>query len=132
MQSSQIRALVLVIALPLCTVSALAAAEGALDGRSFHGTTAARGQETGEADTLVFADGTFRSLGCDEYGFAAAPYSAEEEDGTIHFEAEAVSETEGTISWQGVVTGDAVRATFLWTKEGQEPIEYLFEGEEAD
>jgi hypothetical protein len=52
------------------------AAQGALDGRTFVGETGEKGKPKGEADELVFLNGTFRSKGCDQYGFAAAPYTA--------------------------------------------------------
>lgn len=104
---------------------------GLLDGRTFEGTTSEVGGEAGEADALIFADGTFRSAGCDEYGFTATPYTAAEEDGVIRFEATTTSPEEGQITWTGTVEGDRAEATFVWTKEGQDPIEYRFEGTAA-
>ena len=123
---------VLLAILSLVTlVPASAEAPGILDGRSFSVLVGEQGHDSGDPDTLIFVAGGFRSTGCDAYGFQPTAYTAEERDGAIHWRAEATSETEGTISWTGVVTGSDVAGDFVWAKAGQDPIEYWFEGTES-
>ena len=105
-----------------------AAEKGALDGKSFVGETGEKGKVKGDKDELIFADGKFRSTGCDQYGFTAVPYATKKEGGSISFEAHSTSEKEGTIHWTGKVTGDDCEGTFVWSKPGQKDIEYWFKG----
>jgi hypothetical protein len=77
-----------------------------------------------EADTLVFDKGRFHSTGCDPYGFPAAKYISTS-DG---FEADTESAKEGKIHWKGTVQGDHIQGSYVWTKAGQAPIEYVFDG----
>jgi len=100
---------------------------GTLDGKTFTVSVTEQGNEP-TPDTLTFTAGTFRSTACDEYGFTAAPYITTESDGTVQFSAAATSDTEGTITWSGTVSGDAVSGTFLWEKKGQDAINYTYEG----
>ena len=102
----------------------------ALDGLSFSIQTADSAGEEGP-DTLLFVDGTFESTDCRQWGFTAAPYTATDADGTVSFSAEAASESEGTASWTGTITGDQISGTMVWSKEGQEPITYTFSGAAA-
>jgi hypothetical protein len=108
------------------------AGEGMLDGKTFVVEMGEVGTEEGEADDLVFTMGTFRSTGCDPYGFTAAPYVAMEKDGSIHFEAEAASPTEGRMVWKGVATGDAVEGSATWYKGDEKRAEYWYRGRLAD
>lgn len=102
---------------------------GALDGKIFTATTGEAGKPTGEKDELIFKDGTFRSVACDPYGFASAPYTATKNaDGSMAFEAKTSSPKEGTIRWQGKVQGEAIAGTYVWEKVGQKPISYWFKG----
>jgi hypothetical protein len=100
---------------------------GALDGKTFTVSVTEQGKEP-TPDTLTFTAGTFRSTACDEYGFGAASYTTSESDGTVQFSASATSDTEGAITWSGTITGDAVSGSFVWEKEGQDPISYTYEG----
>ena len=61
----------------------------ALDGRSFQGVFIEKGKTSGDADTLVFRDGKFRSSACDRYGYSEAPYKAASAGDMTRFEAEA-------------------------------------------
>lgn len=114
----------------LFLVSPVVAASGALDGSVFTVSMAEQGGEA-QADTLTFADGTFHSSACDQYGFAAAAYETTDADGAISFEATATSATEGENRWTGTVSGDAIRGTLVWSKAGQDPITYEFSGTRA-
>lgn len=108
----------------------LFAAAGMLDGKTFEGMGAEKGKEATDKDkdTLIFADGKFRSTGCDQFGFTPAAYTATKNGDAIDFESTATSEKEGSIHWKGTVKGDAVEGTYVWTKPGQKEIEYWFKG----
>ncbi len=105
-----------------------ASAEGLLDGKTFEAEASEKGKEDKTPDTLIFKDGMFTSTDCEQYGFKAAPYSATEQDGVISFESQATSDTEGTVAWSGTVDGGNISGTFVWTKPGQDAIEYTYSG----
>lgn len=116
----------IVFVLSVLSISMLAAAgEGALDGKTFTGTMGETGKE-GDKDELVFKDGEFTSVACQEYGFGAAPYTATVSGDATTFEADTVSEKEGKMHWTGTLKGSELTGTAVWTKEGQAPIEYWF------
>lgn len=63
----------------LCTLTMMltaapALASGTLDGKRFDGVFMERGKTSGDADTLTFRDGRFRSSACDKYGYSDAAY----------------------------------------------------------
>src|SRR6185369_16037479 len=67
----------------LAAVPAARAAAGPLDGKRFVGETGEVGKEKGEKEEFVFKDGTFDPIGCHQYGFTAAAYSAAGEGKTV-------------------------------------------------
>jgi len=99
-----------------------------LDGKTFIVDFSEKGKTESTKDTLVFADGTFRSVGCDQYGFTAAPYTATEEGEQVGFTASATSDTEGTMDWTGTVSGETIEGEVTWAKEGQDAIDYEYTG----
>lgn len=108
------------------------ASAGSLDGKTFTIMIDDPTVEEPYEDTLIFEDGKFRSVACDEYGFDWAPYTTQAmAGGIVRFEVTAESEEEGTNHWVGKAVEDRIEGQFTWTKEGQEPIEYSFEGEVA-
>lgn len=122
----------LVAGLVLAVAGSAAAEEGMLDGKTFAVELVEVGAEEGDADSLAFAMGTFRSSACDTYGFTAAPYTAMEKDGAVHFEAETTSPTEGRMHWKAVVTNDAIEGTAVWYKDDEKKAEYRFTGTLAE
>ena len=46
-----------------------------LDGRNFIGIVLERGKTEGDADTIMFRAGRFRSSACDRYEYGDGPYS---------------------------------------------------------
>lgn len=68
-------------------------------------------------DRLIFRGGDFHSESCIPFGFSRRPYWIRVEGDTIHFLAETVSPTHGTMVWRGTVTGDHLEGNYLWTKE---------------
>jgi hypothetical protein len=104
--------------------SAGADAPVTLDGKTFVGETAEKGKSAQSSpEEIVFKDGTFRSKACDAYGFTEAAYTVKTRYGAAIFSAETHSPNEGTIRWKGKVEGDKLEGTYIWTKEGQPPME---------
>jgi len=88
-----------------------------LDGKSYVGQNGSKGMPAHHPDELIFANGQFHSTSCDPYGFGTGTYKTELSGGNVTFEAITQSPTHGQISWRGVVTGDTLDATMIWTKE---------------
>ncbi len=104
--------------------AAPAAAQGTiLDGRRFDGVFIERGKTSGDADTLTFKGGRFRSSACDRYGYSDATYQASAAGDAIAFEAETDSPKYGKLRWKGVVRGDKLDATATSLREGKPPVE---------
>lgn len=95
----------------------------ALDGRSFEGVFIQRGKTSGDADTLVFKDGRFRSSACDRYGYSDAMYKTAAAGDAMRFEAETQSAKYGRLLWTGVVRGGKLDATATMVRDGKTNIE---------
>jgi hypothetical protein len=89
-----------------------------LDGRSYHGVVLERGKSDGDADTLIFTDGRFRSTACDRYGYGEGTYSASRDGDRIHFDAETESPRFGRLRWQGTVSGRRLDGTLTMVRDG--------------
>lgn len=98
---------------------------GPLDGKTFSGEAGYAGKD-GHPDAFVFTAGTFRSTGCDPYGFTAAPYEAMGDGDAIRFKAVTKSPTDGTITWMGKAAGDRIEGTAVWRPMGKKPVEMWF------
>jgi len=94
-----------------------------LEGRRFDGVFLQRGKTSGDADTLTFQGGRFRSSACDRYGYGDAAYRATAQGDAIVFEAETESAKYGKLVWRGVVRGDKLDATAIMPREGKSAIE---------
>jgi hypothetical protein len=88
-----------------------------LDGRRFDGIVLERGKCAGDADSLIFEGGRFRSTACDRYGYGDGAYTATQAAGEIAFEAETVSPRYGTLRWRGVVRGPRLDATLTMVRD---------------
>src|SRR4029450_5099383 len=101
----------------LCALAILASAPAlagdALDGKRFDGVFMERGKTSGDADTLTFRDGRFRSSACDKYGYSDAAYKASAQGDTTVFEAETESAKYGKLLWKGTVRGEKLDATVM-------------------
>jgi len=110
-------------------------AGGVLDGKTFVVKQGEKGEEAKGSDTLIFKDGKFRSVGCDEYGFGEAPYKATVEGDTIKFVADTTSESKGKMHWEGTVKGDMIEVNYVWIdkshwyKWNPKPLEKWAKGE---
>jgi hypothetical protein len=89
----------------------------ALDGRSFE--IVGRDLDSGEVldDVLVFRDGGFQSVNCEEYcAFGFSDYETKADGDAVHFKARAICpDAPHTVMWHGVVTGDMVELRGTWT-----------------
>jgi hypothetical protein len=90
-----------------------------LDGRQFAGVVLECGKTAGDADTLVFEGGRFRSTACDRYGYGDGAYRASEAVDGVAFEAETESAKYGQLRWRGVVRGPRMDATLTMVRDGQ-------------
>ncbi len=104
-------------------VPASPAFAGALDGRSFDGVFLERGKTSGDADTIIFKDGRFRSTACDRYGYSDASYKTSSEGDNLRFEAETQSPKYGKLQWSGVVRGGKLDATVMMVQPGKTAVE---------
>lgn len=104
-------------------VPASPALAGALDGRSFEGVFLERGKTSGDADTLIFKDGRFRSTACDRYGYSDAAYRISADADGMRFEAETHSPKYGKLQWSGVVRGGKLDATVMMLQPGKPAVE---------
>lgn len=88
-----------------------------LDGKSFHIVGA--DLDSGEVltDELVFKDGTFQSINCQDYcDFGWTAYETRAVGDVIEFKASPVCpEAPHTVVWYGTVTGDALELEGTWT-----------------
>jgi hypothetical protein len=83
----------------------------ALDGMRFDGIVLEQGKTSGDAETITFRDGRFRSSACEPYGYGDGPYQAIVEGDAISFTAETKSPTYGKLLWKGVVRGPRLDGT---------------------
>ena len=95
----------------------------ALDGRSFEGVFIQRGKTSGDADTIVFRNGRFRSTACDRYGYSDAVYKTAPGGDATRFEAETESPKYGRLLWSGMVRGGKLDATATMVRDGKSNIE---------
>ncbi len=101
------------------TASPTPSATASLDGRRFDGIVLEAGNTQGDADTLLFANGRFRSTACDRYGYGDGAYTARREGERLHFEAEMESPQYGRLRWHGTITGRRLDGTLVMLRDGQ-------------
>ena len=118
----RIASLLGMFAVATCVVPPSLAA-GNLDGRSFQGVFLERGKTSGDADTIIFKDGRFRSTACDQYGYSDAVYKTSSAGDVTTFEAETHSAKYGKLLWSGVVRGKKLDATVMMVRDGKSPVE---------
>jgi hypothetical protein len=90
-----------------------------LDGRRFDGVVLERSKTSGDADTLTFAKGQFRSSACDRYGYGDGPYRASVAGDGLAFEAETESAQYGKLRWSGTVRGEKLDGTLTMIRDGK-------------
>jgi hypothetical protein len=90
-----------------------------LDGRTFDGIVLECGKTSGDADTLIFKNGRFRSTACDRYEYGDAPYATVVTSDAVTFSAETESPKYGQLRWQGVVRGRRLDGTLTMVRDGK-------------
>ena len=90
-----------------------------LDGRTFDGIVLECGKTAGDADSLIFKNGRFRSTACDRYQYGDGPYTTVTAGDTVTFSAETESPKYGKLRWQGVVRGRRLDGTLTMLRDGQ-------------
>jgi len=88
-----------------------------LDGKTFLAQSGEKGKKASNKDTIVFRDGRFLSEGCIQWGFGDAAYATGTEGDGIRFQTRTVSPTHGAMVWNGIVKGDTIEATSIWTRD---------------
>jgi len=102
----------------MSAVSTLHSQTHPLDGRRFDGVVLECGKTAGDADTLTFEGGRFRSSACDRYDYGDGAYTATAAAGEIAFEAETISPKYGKLLWRGVVRGPRLDGTLTMVRDG--------------
>jgi uncharacterized protein with FMN-binding domain len=90
-----------------------------LDGKQFHGVVLERGKTSGDAETVMFEKGRFRSTACDAYGYGDGPYTATLSGDSIKFKAQTESAQYGQLQWQGVIQGGRLDGTLTMMRDGR-------------
>ena len=90
-----------------------------LDGRRFDGVVLERGKTSGDADTLIFERGRFRSTACDRYGYGDGAYAATQQGEAVSFTAETESPKYGQLRWRGVVNGERLDGALVMVRDGK-------------
>ena len=91
----------------------------ALDGRQFDGIVLERGKTAGDADSLIFKGGRFRSTACDRYEYGDGAYAVQPMGDALSFSAETESPKYGLLRWHGVVRGKRLDGTMTMVRDGQ-------------
>ncbi len=94
-------------------------ASGSLDGKTFTGTIAPKGQTEGKADSFVFQNGQFESTLCGTFGYGKGVYQSQPKPEGMEFTAETASNTGGRMQWKGLVKGAVIEGTALSMENGQ-------------
>ncbi len=87
------------------------------------------GDKFDNTEDLSFTNTTVEGSICVQYGFEPAPYTiAESANGGWTFACTMISKEHGKMVWEGTKKGNKISGSYLWTKEGQDPLQYTFRG----
>jgi hypothetical protein len=104
---------------PAFTVAPAGGGLDPLDGRTFDGIVLECGKTSGDADSLIFKDGRFRSTACDRYEYGDGPYTTVSSGDGVTFSAETESPKYGKLRWEGVVRGRRLDGTLTMLRDGK-------------
>lgn len=88
-----------------------------LDGKAFEGELGLLGEPASSTDLVTFNDGMFVSKKCQEQcGYTSGKYWLRKQGDQIQVKAMTPCLTsDATILWQGVISGDLIEGSFIWT-----------------
>ena len=120
----------------LAAISGLTLAAGnPLDGRVFIADAGVRGKPADEkGDVITFADGSFHSRSCDQWGYGKGEVRVSGSGDALVFEVETLSPKDGRLQWQGTVVGNSIEGTFTHLRKpstlrpNPEPVVHWFKG----
>ena len=72
----------------------------------------------GKSDTITFRDGLFHSKLYASRGHDKGEYTTVAQGDKIWFEATTVSPHEGELIWTGIIEGNAINGSYLYTQKG--------------
>jgi hypothetical protein len=102
------------------TIAPINGGRDPLDGRTFEGIVLECGKTSGDADSLIFRNGRFRSTACDRYEYGDGAYTTTVSGETVTFSAETESPKYGKLRWNGVVRGRRLDGTLTMVRgDGQ-------------
>lgn len=88
-----------------------------LEGKAFEGELGLLGEPARSTELVIFKDGMFVSKKCQELcGYTSGEYWLRKQGDQIQVKAMTPCLTsDATILWQGVISGDLIEGTFIWT-----------------
>lgn len=87
------------------------------------------GDKLDNSEDLVFTDTEVEGSICVQYGFEKSKYSSSKnKKGHYVFSTIMTSPEHGKMVWTGTKKDNKISGSYLWTKDGQEPITYTFIG----
>ena len=88
-----------------------------LEGKAFEGEIGLFGEPARSTDLVIFNDGMFGSENCQELcGYTFGEYWLRKQGDQIQVKAMTPCLIyDATILWQGVVSGDQIEGSFIWT-----------------
>ncbi len=88
-----------------------------LEGKAFEGELGLLGEPARSTELVIFKDGMFVSKKCQELcGYTSGEYWLRKQGDQIQVKAMTPCLTsDATILWQGIISGDLIEGTFIWT-----------------
>jgi hypothetical protein len=114
----------LLLALVLGAPLFAAAAEPAIDGKTYTGTLTKQGETQGDPDEFVFKDGKFISTACAGFGFKPASYAITQDGKRMQFSATSETDNGVRMQWKGTIVDDHLEATAQWQRPQQQTVEF--------
>jgi|GEM_PF-2536038 len=93
--------------------------------------TAAQKGEKPFDDELAFKNGHVAMSACVKAGFAPSGYTLAPSGSSWSFKTRQVSKDQGNTKWTGLVSGDAIKGTMIWTKTDGTILHYNYEGKKV-
>lgn len=82
-------------------------------------------------DELAFKNGQVAMSACIKAGFAPSSYTLAPSGSAWSFETRQISKKQEKTDWRGLVSGDSIKGTMVWTKADGTIIHYNYEGKKT-